>query len=226
MHQFSYLKNGLQVLLIPRELKRKIKKESFFGGQTATVLILTRAGSKYEKKEINGISHCLENMLFKGTRKRVNTKEIAEAIEKMGGVFNAFTSTEYTGYYAKVASEFVDPAIEWISDIFTNSIVSEEEAIRERGVIIEEINMYNDDPMSRVRLMFQELLYGDQPAGWPISGTKKSVSKIDNKLILEYFKKYYNAKNTIVCVSKNKKNNFFLFLEDVGWQRKQKTSGL
>lgn len=201
MYQTYCLKNGLKVLLIPRGLKRKIQKKSFFDQQTATVLILTRVGSKYEQKEINGISHFLEHMLFKGTHKRPGAKEVAETIEKMGGVFNAFTSTEYTGYYAKVASEFLDLAIEWINDIFTNSIINQEETIRERGVIIEEINMYNDDPMSKVRLMFQELLYGNQPAGWPISGTKETVSKIDNKLISEYFKKHYTAKNTIVCVS-------------------------
>ncbi len=217
MYQTYCLKNGIKVLLIPRGLKRKIQKKSIFDGHTATVLLLTRAGSKYEKKEVNGISHFLEHMLFKGTHKRTSTKEVAEAIEKMGGVFNAFTSTEYTGYYAKVASDFVDSAIEWINDIFTNSIVSEEETIRERGVIIEEINMYNDDPMSKVRLMFQELLYGDQPAGWPIAGTKESISKINNKLILGYFKKYYTARNTIICVSgdfdvqKTKKTISFYF---------------
>lgn len=202
MYQTYCLKNGVKIILIPRnQTIKKNQRKSIFGGNTATVLILTRAGSKYEKKEINGISHFLEHMLFKGTLKRPSSKDVAETIEKIGGVFNAFTSTEYTGYYAKVASEFLDSAIEWISDIFTNSVISKEETIKERGVIVEEINMYNDDPMSKVRLMFQEVLYGDQPAGWPIAGTKESVSKIDNKLILEYFKKYYTAKNTIVCVS-------------------------
>ncbi len=192
MYKFYQLKSGIKVLLVP-----------YSSIQTVSVVVLVRAGSKYEKKETSGVSHFLEHMLFKGTKKRPNTIKIAEMIERIGGVFNAFTSTEYTGYYVKVASDFLGTAFEWISDIFFNSIIGAKEAKKERGVIIEEINMYNDDPMMKVQDLWRELLYKDQPAGWPISGTKESVSKIDESVVLKYLKKHYTGKNTLICVAGN-----------------------
>ena len=171
--------------------------------QAVTVLILVGTGSKYETKQTSGISHFLEHMFFKGTRKRPDKLEIAETLDRIGGIYNAFTGEEYTGYFAKVASAKFDLALDWVSDIFLNSILPEKEVNREKGVIIEEINMVNDNPMVYVETLWNKLLYGDQPAGWDIAGTKESVSQTNRQKILDYMQSQYIAQNTIVCVAGN-----------------------
>lgn len=169
--------------------------------ETVTVLVLTAVGSKYEKKELNGISHFLEHMYFKGTSKRPGPKAVAETLDKIGGSYNAFTGEEYTGYYAKVAAPFFDTAIDWVSDIFLNSKIPAKELMKEKGVIIEEINMIKDHPMSYVQQVWTSLLYGDQPAGWDIAGTKESVSSITRKDLINYRKNHYIAPSTVVCIA-------------------------
>lgn len=184
------LENGLRIIVVPQE-----------NTQTATVLVLVGTGSKYEKKEINGISHFLEHMFFKGTKKRPSAKAVAETLDKVGGIYNAFTSEEYTGYFAKVAAPYLESALEWVSDIFLNSLLPENEIEKEKGVIIEEINMYYDHPMSYVQILWSKLLYGDQPAGWEIAGTKETVSKLNRQKLLDYMKSQYVASNTIISVA-------------------------
>ncbi|HDL75031.1 MAG TPA: insulinase family protein, partial [bacterium] len=169
----------------------------------ATVMVLVGAGVKYETKEINGISHFLEHMFFKGTKKRPTTLKIAETLDQIGGHFNAFTGKEYTGYWAKVDSKHLDIALDWVSDIFLNSKIEEKEIKREKGVIIEEINMYLDTPMKHVWDLWEKLLYGDQPAGWNIAGKKETILKLRRNQFLEYFKNHYSSKNTIICVAGN-----------------------
>jgi len=190
MFKKTTLKNGLRIITVPQKT-----------AQSLTVLVLVGTGSKYENKEINGISHFLEHMYFKGTKKRPTFLEVAETLDKIGGIYNAFTGENYTGYFAKVAFPFFDTALDWVSDIYLNSLLPEEEIKKEKGVIIEEINMYYDHPMSYVGVLWSELLYGDQPAGWPIAGTKESVSGIDREKLVDYMKKQYVASNTIVCAS-------------------------
>ncbi len=184
------LKNGLRVILVPQ-------KNDF----TATVLVLAGTGSKYEKKEINGISHFLEHLLFKGTKKRPNALSIAEPLDRVGGHYNAFTGEEYTGYYAKVDKSKIELAIDVISDIYLNSKLSKKEIEKERNVIIEEINMYYDHPTYHIQNLWTELLYGDQPAGRDIAGTKETLYGIGRKELLRYFKSQYVTENTIVCIS-------------------------
>jgi len=184
------LKNGLRIIIVPQKSTLAV-----------TVLALVGTGSKYEKKEVNGISHFLEHMFFKGTKKRKDKLEIAETLDRVGGMYNAFTGQEYTGYFAKVDASHFDLALDWVSDIFLNSFIPEKEVKREKGVIIEEINMHYDNPMSHVQLLWSRLLYGDQPAGWDIAGTKESVSKISRQNLLEYMKSQYVSSNTIVCVA-------------------------
>lgn len=190
MYKKITLKNGLRIITVP-------EKES----KTATILVLVGTGSKYETKETSGISHFLEHMFFKGTKKFKKPKDVAEFLDKVGGDFNAFTGEEYTGYYAKVSSEFLDNAFEWVSQIFLNSIIPLKEVEKERGVIIEEINMYKNNPMMYIGQLWREALYGDQPAGWDIAGTKETVSKISRKDILKYISTQYSAKNTIICLA-------------------------
>ncbi len=184
------LDNGLRIITIPQK-----------NTQAATVLVLVGTGSKYEKKEVNGISHFLEHMFFKGTKKRPSTTAIAETLDRVGGIYNAFTSEEYTGYFAKVDSSHWELAVEWVSDIFFNSMLPPKEMEKERGVIIEEINMYQDHPMDYIGILWPKLLYGDQPSGWPIAGTKESVSRISRQNLISYMKTQYTAQNTIVCLS-------------------------
>jgi len=129
--------------------------------RTVTVLVMVATGSRYETKQTNGISHFLEHMLFKGTKKRPTALDITEEIDRVGGEYNAFTSKEYTGYYAKVASKHKKLIMDVISDIFLNSKLNPEDIEKEKGVIVEEINMDLDTPASYVRDLFEALLYGD-----------------------------------------------------------------
>lgn len=166
-----------------------------------TVLILVGTGSKYETKDINGISHFLEHMFFKGTEKRPDTLKISETLDMIGGQYNAFTSKEVTGFWAKVDKKHEDIALDWIADIFLNSKFSGEEIEREKGVVIEELNMYLDTPTSYVSELFEDVLYGDQPAGWRIIGEKESIMNFNRAKLVEYYKTHYSNKNTIIAVA-------------------------
>jgi len=171
--------------------------------QTATVMVLVGAGSKYETKENNGISHFLEHMFFKGTKKRPTTMEIAETLDKIGGTYNAFTSKEFTGYWAKVMAEHLDIALDWVSDIFLNSKIEQKEIDKEKGVIIEELNMYLDTPMRYIEDLWEKLLYGDQPAGWQTLGTEENILKFQRKDFLDYLQSHYSSLNTVICLAGN-----------------------
>ncbi len=186
------LKNGLRIILVPQK-----------SSQTVTVLVLVGTGSKYEKKDISGISHFLEHMFFKGTKERPSPLDVAQTLDEVGGMYNAFTSQEYTGYFAKVASGHFNLALDWVSDIFLNSTLPKKEIEKEKGVIIEEINMNYDNPMSYIQNLWLRLLYGDQPAGWDIAGTKEVVSKMTRKRLLDYRKRQYVAEKTVVAVAGN-----------------------
>jgi len=192
MFKKTTLKNGLRIITVPQKTT-----------QALTVLVLVGTGSKYETKKINGISHFLEHMYFKGTKKRPTFLEVAETLDKIGGIYNAFTSEDFTGYFAKVAAPHFETALDWVSDIYLNSLLPDEEIRKEKGVIIEEINMYYDHPMSYIGVLWNKLLYGDQPAGWFAAGTKESVAGIDREKMVDYMKKQYVASNTVVCLSGN-----------------------
>ncbi len=190
MFKKQILKNGLRLIEAPMA-----------SSQTVTVLVLFGTGSKYETKEISGLSHFLEHMFFKGTRKRPDTTAIAEVLDRVGGRYNAFTSKEYTGFWAKVDKEHLELALDWVADILLNSKFESTEINKERGTIIEEINMYLDMPMQYVENLWERLLYGDQPAGWDIIGTKEIVGKVARNQFVDYFKKQYRAENAIVCLA-------------------------
>ncbi len=166
-----------------------------------TVLVLVGTGSKYETKEINGISHFLEHMMFKGTKKRPTALDISKTMDGMGSVYNAFTGPEYTGYYGKASKDKLDPIMEIISDIYLNSKFPKEEVEKERFVIVEEINMYHDNPSRDIHDKWSDLLYGDQPAGWSIAGTKEIVLGLDKDQIFKYFDNHYFAGDTVVVVA-------------------------
>lgn len=184
------LENGLRVITIPME-----------NANSVTVLILVGTGSKYETKDINGISHFLEHMFFKGTGKRPTTLKISETLDSVGGQYNAFTSKEVTGFWAKVDKKHSGVALDWITDIFLNSKFDEKEMEREKGVIIEEVNMYLDTPMAYIGELFEKLLYGDTPAGWQVIGEKENILSFNRKKVIDYFKSHYSPSNVIVCVA-------------------------
>jgi len=192
MYKKSVLKNGLRIITIPMK-----------GTRTVTVLVLVGTGSKYETKKINGISHFLEHMFFKGTKKRPNTLSLIEPLDRVGGIYNAFTGKEYTGYWAKVSFRHLDLALDWVSDIYLNSKFEEKEINRERGVIIQEIKMYLDNPMAFVDDLWEKLLYGDQPAGWLTIGEEKNIIRFKRKDFLRYRDRHYSSKNTVICLAGN-----------------------
>lgn len=168
-----------------------------------TLLVLVGTGSKYETKEINGISHLLEHMAFKGTKKRPHTLDIAKELDRVGGIYNAFTGKEYTGFWIKIDKAHLDLACDVLSDMLFYSLFKEEEVEKEKRVIAEEINMLKDDPQSYIGELWEELLYGDQPAGWMISGTKETVKRISPKALTVYLKKQFTGKNTVIVLAGN-----------------------
>jgi len=175
--------------------------------RTAAVLVLVGTGSRYETKSTNGISHFIEHMFFKGTKRRPSPLKIAETLDKIGGAYNAFTSKEFTGYWAKVEKSYFDLALDWVSDIFLNSRIPEKEIKKEKGVIIEERNMYLDTPMRYISDLFEELLYGNQPMGWQVIGEEKNILSFKRKDFLNYLSHHYSALNTVLCIAGNFEEN-------------------
>ncbi len=190
MPKIQHFKNNLRYITIPVQ-----------GTKTATILVIVGTGSKYENRENNGISHFLEHMFFKGTIKRPNTLALSSELDSMGAEFNAFTSKEYTGYWIKADAEKISQAAEIVSDMFLNSKLDSAEIEREKGVIIEELNMYRDNPMHYIEDLFEELLYGDTPAGWDTIGTKENILKFKRDDFVNYLKSQYGSGNSIICMA-------------------------
>ncbi len=198
------LKNGLRIISVPN-------KDSL----AATILVLVEAGSKYETKKINGLSHFLEHMCFKGTTNRQKAIDISGALDSLGAQYNAFTGHEYTGYYAKVESRHFDKVLDIIADLYQNPLFNEGEIEKEKGVVIEEINMYEDLPQKKVGDLITELLYGDQPAGWSIAGEKETIKILTKADFLKYRGEHYVASATnVVVAGKFDEKSIFKKIED------------
>lgn len=183
-------KNGLRLVLAPHP-----------DSIAATVLVLVAAGSKYEQKAESGLSHFLEHMCFKGTINRPNSMAISSEFDSLGAQNNAFTSQEFTGYYATVRPKFLPKTLNLLADMYLNPIFPPAEIEKEKGVIIEEINMYEDNPSRNIHDVFMRLLYGDQPAGWNIAGTKETVRATTQKNFFDYRARHYVASGTVVVVA-------------------------
>lgn len=190
MFKKTILKNGLRVITIPQP-----------DNMAATVLVMVEAGSKYEQKEINGLSHFLEHMCFKGTKNRPTAMDIAGELDGLGAEYNAFTSHEWTGYFAKVEKNHSTKAIDLVSDLYLNPVFDAAEIEKEKGVIIEELNMYEDMPQRKIGDIFMHLLYGDQPAGWDVGGEKDIIRKLTKEEFLKYRGLHYLPEATIVVVA-------------------------
>jgi predicted Zn-dependent peptidase len=183
------LKNGLRVLTAPMP-----------HAQSVSCFVMLAAGSRYETAETNGIAHFAEHMFFKGTERRPTARDIAGEIDAIGGEFNAFTGKEYTGYYVRCAAETRDTALDVLVDMLRNSRFDPEEIEREKGVIIEEMNMYFDTPRDFIGGVYESLLYGDQPLGWDIIGRKETVRTATRETFTDYTGKWYRPSRMVVGV--------------------------
>lgn len=188
--KISKLTNGVQLVTAP-----------LHDTKVVTVLIMFKVGSRYEQKNQNGISHFLEHLFFKGTKNRPSTLEISHELDSVGAAYNAFTSKEYTGYYIKLESHKLELALDMLSDMLCNSLFDPKEIERERGVIMEEINMYEDNPMATVEEDLEHLLYGENTLGRTIVGPKTTIQKISRQQILEYRRSHYHANNMVVAIA-------------------------
>ncbi len=168
--------------------------------QSVTCMIMLAAGSRYETRETSGIAHFAEHMFFKGTENRPTAKELAGEIDSMGAEFNAFTGKEYTGYYVKCAAEHRDAALDVLVDMIRHSKFDSEEIDREKGVIIEEMNMYFDTPRDYIGGVYEELLYGDQPLGWDIIGTKETIRGASRDTFMGYLDRWYKPSRMVVGI--------------------------
>ncbi|MCM8820812.1 MAG: insulinase family protein [Candidatus Omnitrophica bacterium] len=164
--------------------------------------IWIKTGSRFETEKISGISHFLEHLLFKGTKKR-NYRQIKEAIEGVGGTFNGFTSEEATCYWIKILGEYLELSLDVLSDMIQNPLLKEKDIEKERNVIIEEINMYRDIPARYVFELFDETLYNGHPLGQPITGTVESVKNIKRDDMLQYIMDFYTSENIVVSIAGN-----------------------
>lgn len=184
------LDNGLRVITAPMK-----------GTNTVTVLVLCGTGSDYESKEINGISHFLEHMFFKGTKKRPEAEIISQELDGMGSVYNAFTSHELTGYFIKAGKDYLGQSLDILADVYKNSLLEKEEINREKQVIIEELHKDLDTPTIYIWWVWERLLYGDQPAGWDVIGEEKIIRGLGRDDFVNYFYHQYVASNTAVVIA-------------------------
>ncbi len=184
------LKNGLTVILIDTEAFPSL-----------TTLLLVGAGSRYENEKNNGIAHFFEHMAFKGSKKFPDSFTIASMIEGAGGVFNAFTSKDHTGYWIKSTVAHFEKVVDVLSDMIIHPILAEEEIEREKGVITEEINMYEDMPQRKVGETYESLLYAHHPLGYDIAGKKETVAQFNQNTFRDYIKALYHPKNAVLVVA-------------------------
>ena len=171
------------------------------GAKTTTALIVFKTGSRHEQATNNGISHFLEHMFFKGTKKRPSALAISSEMDALGGEYNAFTGKEYTGYWFKVANNKLGKALEILSDMLSNSLFAAEEIEREKGVIIEELNMYEDNPRMHIEDIFETCLYGDTPAGWETIGTKENILRFKREDFINYLELQYGSRSAYIVMA-------------------------
>jgi predicted Zn-dependent peptidase len=188
-YQLDKLSNGLRILTAPMD-----------SAQSVTCAIMLAAGSRYETPETNGIAHFAEHMFFKGTERRPTARDISKEIDAIGGEFNAFTGKEYTGYYVKCAAESRDVALDVLVDMLRHSKFDAGEIEREKGVIIEEMNMYYDTPRDFIGGVYEELLYDDQPLGWDIIGKKETIRGATRDTFTSYVDHWYRPSRMVVGV--------------------------
>lgn len=190
MYKISKLKNGLTILKVPIR-----------GAKSVLVDVFVKTGSRHELARINGISHFLEHLFFKGSKAYPTAQDLSHALDAIGAEYNANTGKEHTQYYIKAARKHQKFIFEVLMDMIQNPIFDTAEIEREKGVIIEEINMYEDTPMRHVEDLLEELMWPNLPLGRNIAGTKPIIKQIQRQDILDYVKAFYKPKNMIIAIS-------------------------
>ncbi len=190
VYERQSLSNGLRVLTAPLEHAKSV-----------ACYIMLAAGSRYEHAENRGIAHFAEHMFFKGTQKRPTARDLSMEVDMIGGEFNAFTSKEYTGYYIRCAGEERDTALDVLVDMLRNSKFDPEELEREKGVILEEMNMYYDTPRDYVGSVYEDLLFGSNPLGWETLGTRETINAATRETFTDYLSTWYTPPRIVVGVA-------------------------
>jgi predicted Zn-dependent peptidase len=188
-YERNVLGNGLRIVTAPVDR-----------AQSVTCFVMFAAGSRYETPDTNGIAHFTEHMLFKGTERRPSARQLAGEIDAIGGEFNAFTSKEYTGYYVRCAAPTIDTALDVLTDMIRHSRLEPEEIEREKGVILEELNMYLDTPRDMVDNVYEQLLFGDQPLGWLVIGRPEAIRAAQRETFQGYIGRWYTPTRLVVGV--------------------------
>jgi predicted Zn-dependent peptidase len=208
------LKNNAQIVLVPLQNTKSL-----------TTLVMYPVGSRYETEKLSGVSHYVEHLMFKGTKKRKNTLTLTREIDRLGAEYNAFTGKEYTGYYIKTDAAYAETSFDILSDMLFNSKFDAKEMEREKHVIVEELRMYNDNPIMNIDNIFEELMFAGCALGRDIGGTEKHVLSYKRKDVLAYRNRYYNASNmTVVIAGAIDENTTTLLDKYFGAQKKNTTS--
>jgi predicted Zn-dependent peptidase len=184
------LGNGLRVLTAPLD-----------HAQSVACFVMLAAGSRYERAENRGIAHFAEHMFFKGTERRPSSRDLTSLVDGIGGEFNAFTSKEYTGYYVRCAGADRNTALDVLLDMLRHSKFDPEEIDREKGVILEEMNMYMDTPRDHIGAVYENLMFGDNPLGWEVLGTKETIKDSTRETFMSYLDEWYTADRMVIGVS-------------------------
>lgn len=187
MHQITTLKNGLTLITV-----------NLPHLDSVTSLVAVGAGSRYETKSISGISHFLEHMFFKGSRKYPTAQIIANLVDGIGAINNAATSKEFTFYWIKSSAKHIELSSDILASMIRDSLLQEEEIEKEKGVIAEELRMYRDNPRSFVHDLYERLQFGDQPLGWDIGGEEGIINKIAREDFIGYMDSLYSPKNMVL----------------------------
>jgi predicted Zn-dependent peptidase len=189
-YELHKLENGVRVITVP-----------LLGLESATVTVWVGTGSRYETHRVSGISHFLEHMVFKGGKKRVSAKAISEAVDAIGGEFNAGTTKEWTNFYIKARAGSIDTAFDVLADMVLTPALRQEDIDREKGVIVEEIGMYEDTPLWKIEDVFENLIYKGHGLGRDIIGTKETVTSLKRIDFVRYRNAHYYPKNIVVAVA-------------------------
>ncbi|MFI5241209.1 MAG: M16 family metallopeptidase, partial [Microgenomates group bacterium] len=189
-YKLSQLSSGLRLVSVPMK-----------SSESATLTVWVKTGSRNEDKKVNGISHFLEHMVFKGSKKYPNTKVLSEVFDAMGAVHNASTSKEWTNFWVKLPKADLEKGFDVISDTMLRPLFDPKEIERERQVILQEINMYEDTPMIQIGEFFEGLVYGGSKLGWEISGDKESLHNIDRDEFIKYRDSNYFGENMLVSIA-------------------------
>jgi predicted Zn-dependent peptidase len=171
------------------------------GATSMTIFVMVRVGSRYETKPVNGASHFVEHLMFKGTKRRPTTKILTQTIERFGAEFNAYTGKDLTAYYMKMAAERTPLAIDMLHDMLFHSLYDPKEIDRERGVILEEINMYEDNPRMHLEEILEQAIFPDSTLGWSTLGPRGIIRNISREQLIAYRDAYYIPSRMTVVVA-------------------------